>query len=274
MGFANNFRLLCGIAACTLVSLFGIPANSTGNKSALRHAFFHGEPLADGIIKINPYAYGVSDPNDIERLSSGRQHYRPFRPVDWSVLAHAHAELNVDQPGPADIEIIKKSYWEICRCSNVTYQAPWDSDFVKGNFYLISPNGVSDIIPTGFLGTVRYGMNREQTQVILPPDYFGSLEGRVKDTKLWTDHGLVLFAETPQAFTKTSPKELPSRFATAIDSFVFTLSPSGISYLFVQWPPDTQCQEGCCEIRYGVFPIEGGAPAEKPAAGLSAKCDV
>ncbi len=253
-----------------------IPLSGQTATKSVEYAFFTAEPYEAGGVKIHlDNVCWASNPQDIEVPPGGGQFYRPLKRIDWSANAHASSRINIDHPTQADLETIKKSYWEICHCSELHYQTPLDPDLLKGHYYIISSSGITELQPTKLLGSIRYHWNNDLTAIDGRVDHFGYVVANTMGKGNSAGHGFVVFSKTPlQIDSFPANKSLPKEFSSALSTYLFKLGALNASFLFVEWPADTKCQEACCKIRYSLHRIVDGTPSAEKIASIDAQCDV
>ncbi len=190
--------------------------------------------------------------------------------IDWEAMTKAcipeYTEYLTDEVAES-IHSGERGYREYA------YKLPLNDLFPKQYFYMVSAEGLQKASPDHFLGTVNLSPGSKSLHYEWDIQNYGQV--CLSDTV--SGDGFVLYSiadlnPKTEDFNVSGIESLK----TAIKSFKIILPSLNQEYLFVQRPPDTECKEGCCEIRYRLYELDTktNRPSEKPIAAFDGRCDL
>ncbi|MCP5118256.1 MAG: hypothetical protein GY953_46165 [bacterium] len=221
-------------------------------------------------------------------LVNGRFEFSPPVPVDWRRLAPRHlVDFEIEHPEPGFLsELVTRQ--DMFNNAEIRFEAPLPRDLQTYVFYLISESGVEEIHAIRLEGTVRYSLDDQGS--IASRTLFGYVTATPGAGDPSPPAGLVRPSPAHRDFeTRAStldvrqlvPVEvrkqwdtLPEkarRFWTIERQYSFQFDGDDVPYTFVQWTPDKECYEACCEIRYSVL---AGEQPPRLVAGYGGQCDI
>jgi len=229
--------------------------------------------------------------------------FEPAFPVNWEQVARVsfHA-FDIDRPDRAQI---REHFFEPGATAYFQYEASLPAAKTPSYYYVLAETGLFPVIPDKLLGEIAYASDRSATQVG-PPTFFGRVSAHPSMPQKIAGAGFVLIAGRPLTFrvsevAMVGNESLPGiaqrsvdektvtyvyhdgqghqallgqharKFPGAKNAYLVSISGEPDKYLFVQWSPDTDCVEGCCEHSYSLIHL--GNKAEN-IVGNAYGCDV
>ena len=226
-----------------------------------------------------PAAYSQAD----LRVFAARHHadsdeviFATPRDINWERLARNHLSWAYSDPLPHEaLRQVEKYSCESCGSSDVPFAAPLERSLQAGSYYLVSPDGISEIKLARLLGFVRFSLESGNATA-KRQQAFGELAATPSPRLGPPEGGFVLFSRAPVHFERIASARftanrdggqvqcayregnllhnlvLPfSGYAQAESSFAFQANAE--KFCFVSWQPGEGCEQGCCQWQYTLF---------------------
>jgi hypothetical protein len=221
-------------------------------------------------------------------LVAGRIEFEAPESVDWEKFApRGLVGFELSETEPALISALDRMR-NMFDDAELNFDAPLPESLQKRFFYFVSRDGIQELRAERLRGIVRFGLGEDGTP--LSRLLFGYVIATAADRKGLAPAGFVLGLDRPATFevraaTQDVRKLVPQavrdnweslseaerQFWTVEKQYTFRLQGEDRYFTFVQWLPDKQCHEACCEFRYSVLV---GLEASSVIAMHYARCDI
>lgn len=239
------------------------------------------------ILAINCPLFALGQSNSVSGLQfysaspEGRQiSFTPPVDVDWEALMPDSIRYLVDNK---DREKVLQQILDRSGMFGAIFEFTQDIpvDIPQRWYYLLSPEGFFPVSLKAVKGRVRFRTYKGRITSI---NYSGDLIGAFEGDPPELNYGFVVLADsrlheniTPGSFSADELKADTSYFMRGTDFWgirdQYMISFDGVDtrYAFVQWVPDSECFEACCEIRLSLFRM--GDP-NVSVHGNNFRCDI
>ena len=220
-------------------------------------------------------------------LVNGRLEFSSPVPVLWQEWAPRDlVEFEIQNP-PADLLSDLFKARDLFGNAEKPFEVPLPTSLHGFFFYYISESGIHPVQADGLWGTVRFRLSQTS---ITARSFFGAMVARLGEGSPQAPAGFVLASVREQIFdmresTRSAlelvPPEVREKWNDLLDQarqfwtiqrqYSYSSENDEVVYTFVQWVPDKQCHEACCELRYSVF---AGEDSPRLVASYAGQCDI
>lgn len=191
--------------------------------------------------------------------------FYPPSNIKWEALAPAKIrEINLGIPDKDTLAYLNQ-HPSAFGWATINYVSSLPDTIKNTFYYLIGPNGGIPLTPKMLLGEALFKIDRKQNKVYRR-SFYGYVTGEAINSANGKSVGFVVSSTKEIVFSvedgtiskdalinASDLKVKNKEFWKILKNYHFRVANTGELYTFIQWAPDTDCVQLCCENRYSIY---------------------